>query len=97
MAELTAASGRRDELLAVLSEYGEVVAREPGVLVFELLADPVRRDVLVALEVYADDAALQAHLAAPARTVLDRELSGLMVDQELRWLAPRSGHGLPTT
>lgn len=88
VAELTARAGCVDDLLEALRPYADVVATEAGVITFLLFVDPLLADVVVAVEIYADARALDAHLAAPARMELDTKLENLLEHRQLRWLKP---------
>jgi quinol monooxygenase YgiN len=58
---ITAASGRGDELAAAYRERCLDVQKEPGCIQFEMFQSILDKDQLVILEHWADDAALAAH------------------------------------
>ncbi|HTI00188.1 MAG TPA: putative quinol monooxygenase [Acidisoma sp.] len=74
IAVLTAKIGHRASLLAALQAIVEDVRQEPGCLeyqpVIDLSTSPVKfgADTLVVIEKWQDQAALDAHNAAPALT-----------------------------
>ena len=70
--------GRRDDFLAAMDRAMAQSAREPGLLDFHVLADRDRPDVFTAFDVYADEAAYQAHLLAPHTPRLAAELDGIL-------------------
>ena len=81
VATLCAASGKADALAALLTEQAGVIRRtEPGCLVYRVhrsVADP---NAFLFYEIYADDAAFEAHRASPhlAQYRKRREDEGLL-------------------
>lgn len=65
MAYFTAKSGKEAELRAELLALVEPASHEPGVLRFELYASIEDPAVLGALDTFADQAALDSHVASP--------------------------------
>jgi (4S)-4-hydroxy-5-phosphonooxypentane-2,3-dione isomerase len=66
IAKLRAAPGKGDALAALLVEQAAAVrAAEPGCLVYQPLRSTRDPDVFTFYEVYADDAAFDAHRKAP--------------------------------
>ena len=64
--EIRLHSGEREAFLARLREHrANVLANEPGCLGFEILLVEDDGDALVLYERYGDEAALEAHDAAP--------------------------------
>jgi quinol monooxygenase YgiN len=76
--KVTATRGRRDDLLAVLADLVEATVSEPGTLDYVLYADTTDEVTVWLTERYADESALQAHLANPAMTELAGALEGLI-------------------
>jgi len=66
VAKLRAAKGKGDALAALLIEQAAVVrAAEPGCVIYRPHRSPNDPDVFVFYEMYADDAAFDAHRKAP--------------------------------
>ena len=66
IARVRAAKGKGDALAALLTEQAAVVrAKEPGCLVYRPHRSSKDPDLFVFYEMYADDAALEAHRTAP--------------------------------
>ena len=88
--------GRRAALLEVLRELVDAAAvDEPGTLVYvmhEAADDP---DTVVSYELFADEAALDAHKASPAVAAVMPRLGPLVVEGSFRRLAPILETGLP--
>jgi len=88
--------GRRAELLELLHELVDAAAaEEPGTLVYvmhEAADDP---DTVVSYELFADDAALEAHKASPAVAGLMPRLGPLIAERSFRRLEPAHATGLP--
>lgn len=79
-ATFTAQPGQGDRIAALLHDFAEVVRAEEGTVVFDacrLADDP---DRFFVYEVYRDDEAFQAHLAAPAGIPFNAELQTLIVE-----------------
>lgn len=61
--ELKTAAGQRDAFVSrVLAHRDNVLANEPGCLRFDVTASAEHDDTLFLYEVYADEAALEAHM-----------------------------------
>ena len=88
--------GRRAALLEVLRELVDAAAvDEPGTLVYvmhEAADDP---DTVVSYELFADEAALDAHKASPAVAAVMPRLGPLVAEGSFRRLAPILETGLP--
>ena len=88
--------GRRAALLEVLRELVDAAAvDEPGTLVYvmhEAADDP---DTVVSYELFADEAALDAHKASPAVAAVMPRLGPLIAEGSFRRLAPILETGLP--
>lgn len=66
VARLRAAKGKGDALAALLIEQAAAVrANEPGCLVYRAHRSPRDPELFLFYEMYADDAAFEAHKAAP--------------------------------
>ena len=88
--------GRRAALLELLRELVDAAAvNEPGTLVYvmhEAADDP---DTVVSYELFADEAALDAHKASPAVAAVMPRLGPLIAEGSFRRLAPILETGLP--
>lgn len=88
--------GRRAALLELLRELVDAAAvDEPGTLVYvmhEAADDP---DTVVSYELFADEAALDAHKASPAVAAVMPRLGPLVAEGSFRRLAPILQTGLP--
>ncbi len=88
--------GRRAALLEVLRELVDAAAvDEPGTLVYvmhEAADDP---DTIVSYELFADEAALDAHKASAAVAAVMPRLGPLVAEGSFRRLAPVLETGLP--
>ena len=88
--------GRRAALLEVLRELVDAAAvDEPGTVVYvmhEAADDP---DTVVSYELFADEAALDAHKASPAVAAVMPRLGPLVAEGSFRRLTPILETGLP--
>jgi autoinducer 2-degrading protein len=88
--------GRRAALLELLRELVDAAAvDEPGTLVYvmhEAADDP---DTVVSYELFADEAALEAHKASPAVAAVMPRLGPLIAVGSFRRLTPILETGLP--
>ena len=75
---LTAAPGRRDELLAVLNELGVATRAEPGCEQFVVYAARDEPDLVLGHEVFVDDDAVVDHRATEAVRVAQERLPDLL-------------------
>jgi len=75
---LTAAPGRRDELLAMLDELGVATRAEPGCQQFMVHAARDEPDAVLGYEVFVDDDAVVDHRATEAVRVAQERLPGLL-------------------
>jgi (4S)-4-hydroxy-5-phosphonooxypentane-2,3-dione isomerase len=93
---MRAHAGRRAELLEVLSELVSAArADEPGTLVYvmhEATDDP---DLVVSYELFADEAALEAHKSSPVVAAVMPRLRPLVAEGSFRRLVPVLEAGLP--
>ena len=75
---LTAAPGRRAELLAALEALGDATRQEPGVETFVVHPARDEPDTVLGYEVFHDDAALAAHQAAEHVQAIGPTLAALL-------------------
>jgi quinol monooxygenase YgiN len=91
---MRAHAGRRAELLELLRELVDAAAGEPGTLVYVMheADDP---DVVVSYELFADQAALDAHRESAAVGAVMPRLNALVAEGSFRRLTPAHAKGLP--
>lgn len=77
--KVTAAAGRRDEALAVLGKLVDATEAEPGTLGYAMHADAADADVIWFYEVYADQAAFEAHSGSATMAEIGAALGGGLV------------------
>jgi len=77
---LTAAPGRRDDLLAMLDELGVATRAEPGCEQFAVHAARDESDMVLGYEVFVDDGAVVAHRATEAVKVAQERLPELLTE-----------------
>lgn len=70
IATITAKDGRGDEIIAAFDGAKDAVASEAGTLVYVLHRNQNNPNVFYVTELYADQAALDAHMAGPAMAAL---------------------------
>jgi quinol monooxygenase YgiN len=75
--KVTAAEGKRDEALAVLSRLVEATESEPGTLQYALYADTTDDVTIWFTELYTDEDAMKQHMASPAMAEIGGALGGL--------------------
>jgi quinol monooxygenase YgiN len=78
LVKIAAAEGKRDEVLAVLGRLVEAAQDEPGTLQYVVLADAGDADTILTYELYADQAALDAHASSPTMAEVGKALGGLL-------------------
>lgn len=78
IATFTAVPGAADEIARMLGDYAASVRAEPGNLVFHAGRRTDDPDAFVVYELYADEAAFQAHLAAPYGPPFNEALAPLI-------------------
>ena len=90
LATLTARTGQADGVGRILSAYAEAVRREPGNLVFTVYREDMRPERFVVYEIYADQAAFDAHIADPQNVEVNTALAPLIegAGSELTFLVP---------
>ncbi|MSO79125.1 MAG: antibiotic biosynthesis monooxygenase [Acidimicrobiia bacterium] len=75
---LTAVSGRRDDLLAMLEELGVATRAEPGCQEFVVYAARDEADCVLGYEMFVDDDAVVDHRATEAVKVAQERLPALL-------------------
>ena len=78
LAELRARPAREAELAAFMTRHAEASRAEPGCRVFDVCRDPADAQAFVLYEVYADEAAYQAHRATAHYARFLREAPALL-------------------
>jgi quinol monooxygenase YgiN len=76
--KITAAEGKRDEALAALGRLVDATESEPGTLQYVLYTDTTDAVTIWLTELYADEAALNAHMSSPAMAEIAGKLGGLL-------------------
>jgi len=96
VAQLTAAEGKRDELVAVLRDMVKAVGDgEPDTLVYALHTDDSDESTVWFYELYASADALAAHSGGTALKEAGGRLRGLVAGPPVvRRLTPQAAHGL---
>ena len=94
--KLTAAEGKRDEALAALGPLVDAARDEPGTLQYVVLADASDANTIHVFELYADQAALDAHASSPTMAEAGKSLGGLFAGApELHQARIVHGAGVP--
>jgi len=92
---LTAAPGKRGELIATLGALVKAVAGEPGTEVYAMHTERDSPDAVWFYELYADDAAFATHSGSDAMKEVGPKLAGLVAGAfEIHMLEPVAGKGL---
>ena len=78
IAEVTALPEAIETVRELLTGYGRTVRREPGNQVFACYQVADHPEKFIVYEVYEDDAAFEAHLAAPENAELNGKLRSLV-------------------
>ena len=76
--KLTAADGKRDEAMAALGRLVDAAESEPGTLQYVLYADTTDPAGIWLTELYADQAAVDAHMSSTAMAEAMGSLGGLL-------------------
>ena len=76
--KLSAADGKRDEAMAALGRLVEAAESEPGTLHYVLYADTTDPAGIWLTELYADQAAFEAHMSSPAMAEMLGSMGGLL-------------------
>jgi autoinducer 2-degrading protein len=93
---LRAVPGRREELVAALTELVEAAQDEPGTLVYAFHEDESDPDVVWSYELFAGDDALAAHRDTPLVSAVSGRLRALLAEPaHARRGPPAVGKGLP--
>jgi autoinducer 2-degrading protein len=93
---MRAQPGRRADLLELLRELVDAAAAdEPGTLVYVMHEAADDADTVVSYELFADEAALEAHKASPVVTSVMPRLGALVAEGSFRRLTPALETGLP--
>src|SRR5579871_5699398 len=95
VAKLTAAPGKRDEVVDVLREVVAGTDNEPGTLVYALNVEK-DSDVIWFYELYTDEAALAAHGGSEAMKAAGPKLADKLGGRpEIIQVVPVVGKGIP--
>ena len=95
VARMTAAPGKRDELVEAFGALYEAVAGEEGTEVYALHLDAGDEDVVWFYELYRDMGALTAHGTSDAMKAMGPQFGSLLAGQpELTFLTPVRAKGL---
>lgn len=95
LAKLTAADGRRDDLVDAIGTMLEAVEAEEGTEVYALHRDVGDENVVWFYELYTDQASLDAHSSSDAMKEFGKGLAGLVAAApEIMLLDPVGGKGL---
>ena len=87
-AEFTVTPGNEARVADMMRELTELVRAEPGNLVFEPYIEEAQPNRYFVFEVYADDAAFEAHIGADYGARFNAELAALIEEDrsQLTWL-----------
>jgi quinol monooxygenase YgiN len=95
VAKMTAAEGKRDELVEAFGSLYDAVAKEDGTEIYALHVDSGSADVVWFYELYRDMEALTAHGTSEAMQAIGPQLSSLLAGRpELTVLTPVRAKGL---
>ena len=95
VARMTAAEGKRDELVEAFGAIYDAVAGEEGTEIYALHLDAGDPNVVWFYELYRDMDALSAHGTSEAMAAAGPQLSSLMAGRpELTFLTPVRAKGL---
>ena len=89
-AEFTVKPGNEERVAEMMRELTVLVRQEPGNVTFSPYTEEANPNRYFVFEVYADEAAFQAHITAPYGARFNAELAGLIEGDasELTWLRP---------
>jgi (4S)-4-hydroxy-5-phosphonooxypentane-2,3-dione isomerase len=76
--KLTAADGKRDEAIAALGRLVDATESEPGTLQYVFYADSTDPSAIWFTELYADEAAFNAHMSSATMAEVVGSLGGLL-------------------
>jgi quinol monooxygenase YgiN len=87
-AEFTVTPGNEARVADMMRELTELVRAEPGNLVFEPYIEEAQPNRYFVFEVYADDAAFEAHVGADYGARFNAELATVIEEEasQLTWL-----------
>lgn len=93
LGDATAAPGRRDDLVAAARAIAEATRGDQGCLVYSFAADLENPDRILSIEIWADRAALDEHMAHDHTQVFLRVAPGLVAGQPVMsfYDVPESG------
>lgn len=94
---LTATPGRRDDLLAVFHEMALAAVDEPGTLVYTFSTVDADPDMVITFELFADEAAVEAHKVGDAMQRLRPQLDGLVAHIDAKVGRYAFGPGVPAS
>ena len=95
LAKLTAAPGKRDELVAAFGPMFEAVAGEEKTEIYALHLDAGDDDVAWFYELYTDQEGFNAHGTSEAMKTIGGSLGGLLAGRpELIFLTPVQAEGI---
>ena len=77
---MTAAPGKRDELIEALGTHFPNVEEEAGTVIYAMHADNDDADVIWFYELYTDQDAFAAHSGSPGMKELGGKLAGLVLE-----------------
>jgi quinol monooxygenase YgiN len=93
--KLTAAEGKRDELVAALTELAEATQAEPGTELYAMSTDAADADAIWFFELYTDQDSLNAHSTSPAMKAVGPRLAPLMAGRpEMHLVTPVYAKGV---
>jgi len=78
--QMTAAPGRRDDLLRVLANYANTLDGEPGTTLFAAAADTSDDHLVWVWEEFADEDAIRGHFEHDFFRALQLELADLLAE-----------------
>lgn len=95
LAKITAAEGKRDEVVAIFAAHVAAVAAEAGTEVYALHTSPADDVTIWFYELYTDKDGLDAHSTSEGMKALNPKLKGLLAGRpELIMLTPVAAKGL---
>ena len=95
VAKMTAAAGKRDELVEAFGTLYDAVDQEEGTEIYALHLDAGNEDVVWFYELYQDMDSLTAHGTSEAMQAMGPQLTPLLAGQpELSFLTPVRAKGL---